>query len=66
MANANIKHGEIIDYAMPMMQIEQLMRRIHDHCLNKKYEEASDLCPHIIAEARMLSAALALMSTEQQ
>ena len=58
---ANAKHGDIVDYAMPMMKIENLMREVHDLCLLKEYERANDICPKIIAEARVLSASLALM-----
>jgi hypothetical protein len=64
MANAN--HGNIIDYAMPMMKIENLMRQIHDHCLNSKYDAANALCPNIIAEARILSASLVLMNNDKE
>ena len=32
---------EIVDYAMPMMKIEALMREIHDLCLNHQYGQAS-------------------------
>jgi len=61
---ANVKHGDIIDYAMPLMQIENLMRKIHDHCLKREYNAANTLCPEIIAEVRVLSASLALMEVE--
>lgn len=63
---ANAKHGDIIDYAMPMMQIEQLMKRIHALCLEKKYKEAGELGPYIIAQARMLTAALSLMDAGER
>lgn len=63
---ANVKHGGIIDYAMPMMNIENLMREVHDLCLLKKYDLAIDICPKLIAEARMLSASLALMADKEQ
>lgn len=32
---------EIVDYAMPMMRIEALMREIHDLCLENQYGQAS-------------------------
>ena len=63
---ANVKHGDIIDYAMPMMKIENLMREVHDLCLLKKYDLANDICPKIIAEARVLSASLALMTSKEE
>jgi hypothetical protein len=58
--------GDIVDYAMPMMQIEKLMRYIHDHCLDKQYPEAQALCADIIAEARVLYASLALMQEKNR
>jgi len=63
---ANAKHGDIIDYAMPLMKIENLMREVHDLCLLKHYEKANELCPLIIAEARVLSASLVLMVEESK
>jgi hypothetical protein len=63
---ANAKHGSIIDYAMPMMKIENLMRQVHDLCLLKQYEKANELCPLIIAEARVLSASLVLMVEKEK
>jgi hypothetical protein len=63
---ANAKHGDIIDYAMPMMRIETLMRWVHDLCLKSDYKGANELCPNIIAEARMLSAALVLMDEKDK
>ena len=62
---ANVNHGDITDYAMPMMQIENLMRQIHDHCLKRDYDAANSLCPEIIAEARILAASLALMEGKE-
>lgn len=56
----------IVDYAMPMMKIEKLMRAIHDLCLKNSYGEAADLTPHLIAEARILQASLALMEANRK
>jgi hypothetical protein len=33
---------ELVDYAMPLMQIDTQARIIHDYCLNKQYMEALD------------------------
>jgi hypothetical protein len=62
----NAKHGGIVDYAMPMMKIETLMRQMHDHCLKRQYPAANALCPEIITEARVLAASLALMEQEEK
>jgi hypothetical protein len=63
---ANVNHGDIIDYAMPLMRIEKLMRQIHDFCLKSDYDAANALCPSIIAEARILSASLVLMDNDKE
>jgi len=63
---ANVKHGGLVDYAMPMMKIDNLMRQMHDLCLLREYERANKICPEIIAEARVLSASLALMIDKEQ
>lgn len=52
---------QVVDYAMPMMKIEKLMRDMHELCLKGKYIEASDLTQHVMVEARILSASLAIM-----
>ena len=57
---------ELVDYAMPMMKIEKLMRTVHDLCLSSKYKEAGELCLSIAAEARILNASLAIMEANQQ
>jgi len=62
----NAKHGDIVDYAMPMMKIENLMRQLHDLCLLKEYERANNICPELIAEARVLSASLVLMANKEE
>ena len=33
---------EIVDYAMPLMNIEKQARIIHDYCLDKQYMQALD------------------------
>jgi hypothetical protein len=57
--------NDIVDYAMPMMQIEKLMRQIHDLCLKSNYKEAGDICLLVAAEARLLNASLAIMENKQ-
>lgn len=52
---------DIVDYAMPLMRLEKMNRKIHDLCLEGKYLDACDLTQHLIVEARILSASLALM-----
>jgi hypothetical protein len=59
MGNADMQ--VVTDYAMPMMKIEKLLRDMHELCLNQKYIEACDLTQHVLVEARILSATLAIM-----
>lgn len=48
----------IVDYAMPLMKVERAARKIHDLCLEHKYEEAQEQCLFLIAEARMVQTTL--------
>jgi hypothetical protein len=57
--------AEIVDYAMPLMNIERLARECHDLCLNKDYEAANELALMIGVEARILSASLAIMQGKE-
>ena len=52
---------DIIDYAMPLMNIERLARQIHDLCLEHWYEEAREEALHLGAEARVLQHTLTIM-----
>jgi hypothetical protein len=52
---------EIIDYAMPMMRIEKMLRQAHDLCLEHRYAEAREVALHIGTEARILQHALSIM-----
>lgn len=57
----NVEHREIVDYAMPMMKIEQYMKKIHELCLQRKYMEAYELTPFIAVESRVLGTSLFIM-----
>jgi|Laugresp1bdmlbsn_1035097.scaffolds.fasta_scaffold259862_1 hypothetical protein len=56
---------EIVDYAMPMIKIESLMRKVHEYSLHSKYGDAADLCAFIVAESRLLHANLRLMQEKR-
>lgn len=56
-----MKQDDLIDYAMPLMNIERLAKKIHDHCLERQYEKARDVASEIIGETRVLQAVLGLM-----
>lgn len=66
MVNVKPPEENILDYAMPMMKIERLMRAIHDRCLNGRYGDAADLTPDLISEARILQASLAIMEADRK
>jgi len=52
---------EIIDYAMPLMNIERLAREAHNLCLGKRFVEARELALKLGSEARVLSVTLMIM-----
>lgn len=56
-----MKTDEVIDYAMPMMNMERMMRQVHDLCLENRFAEAREVALHLGVEARILSATLAIM-----
>ena len=53
--------ADIVDYAMPLMNIERLAKQAHDFCLHNQYAEANEVALKIGVEARILSASLAIM-----
>jgi organic hydroperoxide reductase OsmC/OhrA len=57
--------SEIIDYAMPMMKIEQLMRKIHDHCLMSKFDKAEIEVNQLSIEVLLLLDTIRQMKNEQ-
>jgi hypothetical protein len=57
--------AEIVDYAMPLMNIERFARECHDLCLNKDYDGANELALKIGVEARILGASLAIMQGKE-
>lgn len=59
-----MKTDDIIDYAMPLMNIERMTKDIHNLCLNNDYAEAGELVLHLGAEVRILSAVLAIMQNK--
>ena len=56
-----MKTDEVIDYAMPMMKIEKLLRKSHDLCLGHRYAEAREVALQLGAEARILQHTLSIM-----
>ena len=57
--------AEVIDYAMPLMNIERLAKECHNLCLSEKFDEANEIALKIGVEARILSASLAIMQGKE-
>lgn len=53
-----MKEDKVIDYAMPLMQIERMAKKIHDLCLDGRYEEAQEVTLLLTTEARILQVTL--------
>lgn len=56
---------DIVDYAMPLMNIERMAREAHELCLNRNYEAASEVALRLGVETRILSATLAIMQNKE-
>lgn len=52
---------DIVDYAMPLMNIERLAKEIHALCLEHEYVDARELALKLGVEARVLQHTLQLM-----
>jgi len=56
---------EIIDYAMPMMNIEKFLKDTHNYLLDGQMELAQEKCLLLATEAKILSNTLILMKEKQ-
>lgn len=56
---------DIVDYAMPLMNIERMAREAHELCLNHDYAAASEVALRLGVEARILTAVLAIMQNKE-
>lgn len=56
--------SNIIDYAMPMMRIEKLLKEMHNDLLENNYAEAQVDAVALITEARILYNTLTLMKEQ--
>ena len=57
--------SNIIDYAMPMMRMEKLLKDMHNDLLENNFDEASVSAIALITEARILHNTLVLMKEQQ-
>ena len=56
----------IIDYAMPLMQIERMAKEAHNLCLENKHHEAKDIAMKMASECRLLYVTLQIMEERQR
>ncbi len=56
-----MKTDEIIDYAMPLMNVERLAKETHQHALGGDLKAAHDAAMRLGAEVRILQRMLELM-----
>lgn len=57
--------SDIIDYAMPMMRIEKLLKDMHNNLLENNFTDAQTDTLAVIVEARILYTTLTLMKEQQ-
>lgn len=62
----DLQKDELVDYAMPLMNIESMAREIHDLCLAHKYGEAGLVAQVLCVEARILQHVLRIMEEKEQ
>lgn len=57
--------SELIDYAMPMMRIENILKKMHNALLDDRLAVAQELAVDLTAETRVLRNTLILMKDKQ-
>lgn len=55
----------VIDYAMPLMNIERMAKEVHQRCLENNLRGAEELTLKLGVEVRILQASLALMQNKE-
>jgi hypothetical protein len=49
-----MKEDVLIDYATPLMNVERLVKEVHDACLHRTLSEAEEKALELVTEARIL------------
>lgn len=62
----SVKTEEIIDYAMPLMNIERMAKETHNHALENDLAAAHEVSMLLGAEARILQRTLEIMMERQR
>jgi hypothetical protein len=55
----------MIDYAAPMMRIENLLKEMHNNLLKRDLDGASEMCLILVAETRVLQNTLLIMKEKE-
>lgn len=55
----------VIDYAMPLMNIERMAKEVHQRCLENNLRGAEELTLKLGVEVRILQASLAIMQNKE-
>lgn len=58
--------NELMDYAMPLMQMEKANKRIHDLCLDRKYQEAIQILQNIRPMLIQLEVSLKVLQRKEE
>ena len=56
---------DIVDYAMPLMNIERLAKEVHHKCLKNDFKNARESVTKLVTEARMLQTTLVILEEQQ-
>lgn len=57
--------AEVVDYAMPLMNIERIAKEVHSKCLDQDFRSAEEFALKLSVEARILLATLAIMQNKE-
>ena len=56
----------LIDYAKPLINVEQHLKQVHALCLERRFADAYEFTMRAIVELRGLEATLVLMNAEDR
>lgn len=62
----SVKTEEIVDYAMPLMNIERMAKEAHNHALRNDLAAAHEVSMLLGAETRILQRSLEIMMERQR
>lgn len=55
---------KVVDYAMPLMNIERMAAEVYDLCIHRTLSEAEEKAVELIAEARVLLQTLRVLQNK--